>query len=445
MNALFLKDLADKTRRGLRGRIERGKSGGGIAYGYDVVKRFGAEGQPLRGDRTINEAQAAIVRRIFDDYARNKSPRAIASELNTEGIPSPSGKGWTQSTINGNRRRGTGVLNNELYVGRLVWNRQRFIKDPDTGRRVTRLNDESDWITQQIPELRIVPQALWDKAKTRQKELDARTPGLWRRKRPRYLLSGLVQCGECRGGFSKINHTHYGCSASRNKGESVCTNRKTMAREKLERAVLSALQTHLMRDDLVEVFCQEYTNHLNALCAEQDRARKSRVAEKRRLEKELENLITSIKNGIDTRLVKGPLEHVSARLEELETLIAPTEGSEPPKPLVHPAMAQRYRLEVKNLRKALESKDARAEAADHLRALIGKIVLTPEPGRDDLRIDLHGDLAGILSIASQKRVRPGKAPNGDASGPNKITLVAGERYGELGELSAARIPLEKAA
>jgi hypothetical protein len=88
-------------------------------------------------------------------------------------------------------------------------------------------------------------------------------------------------------------------------------------------------------------------------------------------------------------------------------------------PLVHPAMAQRYRLEVKNLRKALESKDAQAEVADHLRALIGKIVLTPEPGRDDLRIDLHGDLAGILTIASQKRVRPGKAPNGDASGPNK--------------------------
>jgi hypothetical protein len=74
----------------------------------------------------------------------------------------------------------------------------------------------------------------------------------------------------------------------------------------------------------------------------------ARLTEKRRFEKDLENLITVIKNGIDTRMVKGSLEHVSARLEELETLIAPTEGSEPPKPLVHPAMAQRYRLEGKN-------------------------------------------------------------------------------------------------
>ena len=38
MNALFLKDLADKTRRGQRGRVEAGKSGGGNSYGYDVVK-----------------------------------------------------------------------------------------------------------------------------------------------------------------------------------------------------------------------------------------------------------------------------------------------------------------------------------------------------------------------------------------------------------------------
>ena len=38
MNALFLKDLADKTRRGLRGRVELGKAGGGLCYGYRVVR-----------------------------------------------------------------------------------------------------------------------------------------------------------------------------------------------------------------------------------------------------------------------------------------------------------------------------------------------------------------------------------------------------------------------
>ena len=72
MNALFLKDLADKVRRGLRGRIEDGKSGGGNSYGYDVVRTFDAIGDPVRGERKINPAEAAIVREIFDPLCRRR-------------------------------------------------------------------------------------------------------------------------------------------------------------------------------------------------------------------------------------------------------------------------------------------------------------------------------------------------------------------------------------
>ena len=75
MNALFLKDLAAKTHRGLRGRVEAGKSGGGICYGYDVVKLHDDAGEPIRGEREINEAEAEIVRRIFREFAAGTSPR----------------------------------------------------------------------------------------------------------------------------------------------------------------------------------------------------------------------------------------------------------------------------------------------------------------------------------------------------------------------------------
>ncbi|WP_054030282.1 recombinase family protein [Desulfatitalea tepidiphila] len=126
---MSLKDLADKTRRGLRGRVEKGKSGGGLAYCCKVARKFNAQGEAIRGEREIDEAQARIVRRIFREYAvENKSPKAIAASLNKEGIACPSGKTWAQSTINGNRRRGTEILNNDLHIGELVWNRQRFIK-----------------------------------------------------------------------------------------------------------------------------------------------------------------------------------------------------------------------------------------------------------------------------------------------------------------------------
>ena len=79
MNQLFLKDLADKTRRGLRGRVEAGKSGGGNSYGYAVVRSLAANDELSRGDRIIDESQAAIIRRIFQDYATGASPRAIAA------------------------------------------------------------------------------------------------------------------------------------------------------------------------------------------------------------------------------------------------------------------------------------------------------------------------------------------------------------------------------
>ena len=52
--------------------------------------------------------------------------------------------------------RRTGILHNELYVGRLVWNKQRYLKDPNTGKRLARINPESEWIVTNVPELRIV-------------------------------------------------------------------------------------------------------------------------------------------------------------------------------------------------------------------------------------------------------------------------------------------------
>lgn len=156
MNALFLKDLAQKVRRGLEGRVRQGRSGGGLCYGYDVVREFGANGLPVAGGRIVNEAEAAIVRRICRDYVAGTSPRAIAKSLNADSVRGPRGATWTASTIHGNSARGTGILNNELYIGRLVWNRQRFLKDPATGRRQARPNPERDWIVEDVPHLRIV-------------------------------------------------------------------------------------------------------------------------------------------------------------------------------------------------------------------------------------------------------------------------------------------------
>jgi DNA invertase Pin-like site-specific DNA recombinase len=193
MGALYLKDLADKTRRGLRGRVEAGKSGGGNSYGYDVVRGLGPNGQPLTGERRIDALAAAIVRRIFEEYAAGVSPRAIAQQLNAESVPGPSGKAWGPSTIHGNRQRGTGILNNELYIGRLVWNRLRYVKDSETGRRVSRAQSG---VRMDCPERgrladhRSGPVGTGEGAAGRAhgRTRSRRGAGLLDRRRPRYLL-----------------------------------------------------------------------------------------------------------------------------------------------------------------------------------------------------------------------------------------------------------------
>lgn len=90
--------------------------------------------------REIDLTQAAIVRRIFEWYANGKSPGWIADELNREGVPSP-GASWDRATcarLGAHRDRGTDSGNrhpeHELYIGRYVWNRSQWRKDPDTGK-----------------------------------------------------------------------------------------------------------------------------------------------------------------------------------------------------------------------------------------------------------------------------------------------------------------------
>ncbi|WP_310621281.1 recombinase family protein [Flexibacterium corallicola] len=298
MNSLFLKDLADKTRRGLRGRVEAGKSGGGKCYGYDVVTKQNASGDLIRGERTINAVQAQIVRRIFEQYGRGKSPRAIAQALNKEGISGPNSRSWGPSTINGNRARGTGILNNELYIGCLVWNRLRYIKDPSTGKRISRLNPEKEWIIKEVPDLQIIPDDLWQAVKDHQdrvtKVRGAKQPKpFWQSQRPKYLLSGLMRCGSCGGGYSKINKNLFGCSTSRNKG--TCDNRLNIRREVIENTVLDGLRHHLMAPDLFAIFCEEFIKELNKLRRVETEAKAAKQKQLVKVTADIAKLIEAIR------------------------------------------------------------------------------------------------------------------------------------------------------
>ncbi len=106
------------------------------------------------------------------------------------------------------------------------------------------------------------------------------------------------------------------------------------------------------------------------------------------------------------------------------------------KPLFHPAMASRFYQAVKNFRNGLNTEDSRNESSEHLPALVDKIVLTPKGGEKELSIDLDGNLAGILNMATKNKDmrnfneinRFQLLPANDNLNPSKIVLVAGAGF-----------------
>jgi DNA invertase Pin-like site-specific DNA recombinase len=194
----FLEELAAKTRRGLAAVTKDGRHAGGRSYGYRPVV-----GRP--GELEIVPEQAEVVREIFEMVARGTMPRVIATTLNARGVPGPRGAAWNASTIYGSRTRANGILNNSLYIGEIVWNRQTFVKDPDTGRRVSRPNGDGDRIVTPAPHLRIVSDELWAAVAGRKRN---KTPQTARLQAPRHMFSGLIKCADRLHRRARARHLH---------------------------------------------------------------------------------------------------------------------------------------------------------------------------------------------------------------------------------------------
>ena len=157
-------------------------------------------------------------------------------------------------------------------------------------------------------------------------------------------------------------------------------------------------QCEVVRAGRCKEFCDEYTRHLNKL---RSNANATRIS----YQKELDAMPAKVRGIIDVISARGAkvvhladeLDELKAREDELKELL--NEAPELP-PMVHPSMAKLYQDRIMNLREAINAEHTRQEAAEILRTLIDRIVLTPSGPDNGLEIDLQGDLAGILSLAN---------------------------------------------
>lgn len=430
----FLSDLRDKTWRGQLGRVRAGRIPGGLAFGYEVVPP--PPGCTEGGARRVVEHQAEVVRRIFRDYAGGKSPRAIARAPNAEGIPGPGGRSWVDTTIRGHAERGTGILNNPIYIGRLVWNRTGFEKDPRTGKRVARLKDASLHEVMELPELRIVDDELWARVRGRHARhadevtrTDTANPlrGAHRR---RFLLSSLLKCGCCGGGYTVVGVDRYGCATRRGRG--TCDNSLTISRQRIEARVLAGLKDRLLAPDMV-------AEALSALAAEAATARReARAAASGRrrelddVERRLAGVIRAIEDGAWSEALKGRLADLESRKSHLQADLVAVERAEGPELRIHPGLIEQYRAQVARLEDALLDEAIRGEAEEAFRALVERVVLTPdEAAPDRLTAEVYGDLAVILRLGEERLVAGTgrrKAPGTHVLGA-LLSVDAGTRIG----------------
>ena len=396
-SAVYLRDLSRRTRRGMEQAALAGESSGGLSYGYDLERRFDEKrGRRIGGIRSVNPIHASVINRIFERFAAGQSPRRIAFDLNAEGIPGPRGGKWAATTIYGNRRRHTGIINNRLYIGHQVFGKQSFVRNPDTGRENGRMNDESTWVHADVPHLRIVSDELWEAVQNRLTTLTDEKH-FSERRRPTHLLSFLLKCGVCGGGYSLVSSKHYGCSSARNKGPTVCANKLTIKQEFLEQTVLGALRNRLLNPELCKRFCEKYVERINRKRTTEGAARKGNIAEVESIERSVAKLIEAIAKGIDPTLVKDKIDTLQARKAALSSAISSIETTPV---FVHPNMAEHYHQGIQKLIALLQDPEHREASSERLRMLIEKIVLTPAPDGRELRISLHGRLAEILRLAA---------------------------------------------
>ncbi len=431
MNALFLKDLAAKTHRGLRGCIEQKRSAGGRCFGYRVIREFDAQGEKIRGGRDIVPAEADIVRRIFEEFCNGTSPMAIAKRLNAQAVPGPNGAPWQDTTIRGHGARGTGILRNELYIGRLVWNRQRFIRDPQTGKRVARMNPQNEWIVEDMPELRIIDDALWTKTKVRLAAIAAsptatalRDSAFWTKRRPQHILTGRVICGVCGHNMAAVGKDYLRCARAHRNG--LCDNKASIRRPILENIVIEALQHNLMVPDLVKEFVAAANAEINQSRAEETAGRDRLASKLAAVERQLDAIIEAIANGLRSGTLQAKLDQLEAERTDLTARLA----APAPSPVrLHPNLADAYHAKVAALRNALEQEATRDEALQIIRSLIEKVVIHASP-QGGCEVELVGEIAAMVAVSvnlDNKKAAPEGTAFDDRT-MSSVKLVAGTGF-----------------
>ncbi len=308
--------IAGRTREHLETKARRGLNTGGRCYGYDNVP-IEEGGRRVHVDYKINEAEAAIVREVFEARAAGDGYRPIAKRLNSRRVPSPrAGKRGTGSWAPSMIRE---LLLRERYIGVLVWG--KAAKAYRGGTKVRLEIAPEDRIRTERPELRIIAQDLWEQVQATMRQRSEAWKAGAAGPKPRHLLAGLARCAECGGPMKAVAAKHgsqtvklYACAHHRERGEAVCGNTLRRPVAAVDAVVVDWLLSSVLTEDVIAAVLAEVRQRLAARSDQPNTERDELEAEARQLRGELDRLVMALATGAESPTIAGAIGEREKRL-----------------------------------------------------------------------------------------------------------------------------------
>lgn len=301
----------------------------------------------------------------------------IAKQLNAEGISPPRGgeHGWAPSAVRE-------MLYNELYRGRVLWNRTR--KTHRRGTKTQEARAPEDRIEVELPECRIVSDNLWDAAHA---ALDRRArvfvplirassdvqPIPQLTPPSQHLLSGLARCTFCGGPIIAMSRHHgrrcgyfYGCAHNWKRGPAICPNNLHLPQAVLDEAVLDAMVLALDAE-LVEAAVAQAFVRLTEIAGETADRRpilEGEIAEVRRREQRLAEAISQGSSGdAAPEALLNTLRTEETRRKSLEDKLAMLPQSTAVVSVDRDSVARELRTRADDMRAVLRRQGVQAREA----------------------------------------------------------------------------------
>lgn len=219
----------------------------------------------------------------------------------------------------------------------MVWNRSKWIRNPDTGKRKRVERDASEWITVEQPELRIISDDLWRRVQAKRQYADGRgaavKEGIAKGKRsggpyPRHLLSGLLQCGVCGGKYTVVDRYRYGCATHKERGRHACTNALKVPLTLADKLLLDGLKEQLFTKERLRRFERETTRLLAQACKSNASDAKAATKRLKALDKEIANLTAAIRELGLSPALRDELRTAEREKEDLANRLAHRAGGD---------------------------------------------------------------------------------------------------------------------